>query len=78
VPLEIALRHIALANGDSHHEGEAIDNPYASHRDNVRATGFALAGDEHYGRWEENWPGVTFCSTIRYEEFLWNRYSLLP
>lgn len=78
VPLEIALRHIALANGDANHQGEAIDYTYASHRDNVRATGFALAGDENYGRWEENRPCVTFSSTIRNEKFLWNRYSLLP
>ncbi len=78
VPLEIALRHIALANGDANHAGEAIDYPYAGHRDNVRATGFALARDEHYRRWKKNRPCVTFCSTIRYEEFFWNCYSLLP
>ncbi len=78
VPLEIALRHIALANGNANHQGEAIDYTYASHRDNVRTTGCALARDEHYRRWEENRPEVTFSWTIRNEKFLWNRYSLLP
>lgn len=78
VTFEIALRHVALANGDANHEGETIDYTYAGHRDNVRATGCALARDEHYRRWEENRPYVTFSSTIRNEKFLWNRYSLLP